>query len=53
MKTIWENEGYFVARSMDVFISKLRKYMAEDPNIKISNIHGVGYKLEDPTVKPS
>ena len=47
MKTIWEDEGHFVARSMDVFISKLRKYLAEDPSIKISNIHGVGYRLEE------
>ena len=46
MKTIWEDEGYFVARSMDVFISKLRKYLAEDCDIKIKNIHGVGYRLE-------
>jgi len=46
MKTIWEDEGYFVARSMDVFISKLRKYLAGDPSIKISNVHGVGYRLE-------
>jgi DNA-binding response OmpR family regulator len=46
MKTIWEDEGYFVARSMDVFISKLRKYLAADPSIRISNVHGVGYRLE-------
>lgn len=46
MKSIWENEGYFVARSMDVFISKLRKYLALDSAIKIKNIHGVGYRLE-------
>lgn len=47
MKTIWEDEGYFVARSMDVFISKLRKYFAKDPRIKIANVHGVGYRLEE------
>lgn len=47
MKSIWEDEGYFVARSMDVFISKLRKYLKEDPLIMINNIHGVGYRLEE------
>jgi len=47
MKTIWENDGYFVARSMDVFISKLRKYLSEDSTIKIKNLHGIGYRLED------
>jgi len=46
MKTIWENEGYFVARSMDVFISKLRKYLTRDPKVTINNVHGVGYRLE-------
>lgn len=52
MKTIWEDEGYFVARSMDVFISKLRKYLAGDPAILIKNIHGVGYRLEEPSPHP-
>jgi len=47
MKTIWEDEGFFVARSMDVFISKLRKYLVGDPSLKISNIHGVGYRLDE------
>jgi DNA-binding response OmpR family regulator len=47
MKTIWEDEGYFVARSMDVFISKLRKHLAENPEIRIANVHGVGYRLEE------
>lgn len=46
MKSIWEDEGYFVARSMDVFISKLRKSLSKDPSIKIKNIHGIGYRLE-------
>ena len=45
MKSIWENDGYFVARSMDVFISRLRKHLSGDPDISISNIHGVGYRL--------
>jgi DNA-binding response OmpR family regulator len=47
MKSIWENDGFFVARSMDVFISKLRKYLAGDTSIAIKNVHGVGYRLEE------
>lgn len=47
MKTVWEDDGHFVARSMDVFISKLRKYLKGDSSIKISNIHGVGYRIDD------
>lgn len=46
MKSIWENEGYFTARSLDVFVSKLRKYLKGDPQIRINNVHGVGYCLE-------
>jgi len=46
LKTIWEDEGYFVGRSLDVFISKLRKYLKNDSSIRIVNIHGVGYKME-------
>lgn len=45
-KAIWEDEGYFVGRSMDVFISRLRKLLKGDPDVNILNIHGVGYKLE-------
>src|SRR5688572_5538339 len=45
-KAIWEDEGYFVGRSMDVFISRLRKLLKDDPAVAILNIHGVGYKLE-------
>jgi len=43
---IWGNDGYFTARSMDVFVTKLRKYLADDPNIEIKNIHGSGFFLE-------
>ena len=46
LKNIWGNDDYFSGRSMDVFISKLRKYLSEDKNIQIINIHGVGFKLE-------
>jgi len=42
---IWGDDNYFTARSMDVFITKLRKYLKEDSNINIMNIHGSGYKL--------
>ena len=46
LKTVWEDEGYFVGRSLDVFISNLRKYLKADAGIRIVNIHGVGYKME-------
>ena len=46
LKAIWEDDGYFVGRSLDVFISKLRKYLSSDPNLKIANVHGAGYKFE-------
>ena len=46
MKKVWEDNGVFVGRSLDTYISKLRKKLKEDTSIKITNIHGVGYKLE-------
>jgi DNA-binding response OmpR family regulator len=46
LKNIWGTDDYFSGRSMDVFISKLRKYLSADDKIQISNIHGVGFKLE-------
>ena len=45
-KEVWENEGVIVTRSLDMFISKLRKKLKGDTNIKIVNTHGKGYKLE-------
>ena len=45
-KEVWENEGVIVTRSLDVFISKLRKKLEKDSNIKLVNAHGKGYKLE-------
>jgi DNA-binding response OmpR family regulator len=45
-KEIWEDEGVIVGRSLDMFISKLRKKLELDPNIKIVVIRGKGYKLE-------
>ncbi|MGB1003537.1 MAG: response regulator transcription factor [Salibacteraceae bacterium] len=43
---VWKDDGYFVGRSLDVFISKIRKYLKPDETLKISNVHGLGYKLE-------
>jgi DNA-binding response OmpR family regulator len=46
LKSIWGDDDYFIGRSMDVFISKLRKYLKDDPKISITNVHGTGFKLE-------
>ena len=51
LKTIWIDDNYFNARSMDVYITKLRKHLREDPEIEIINIHGKGYKLIAPVVE--
>lgn len=45
LKRIWGSDTYFNGRSMDVFISKLRKVLSGDPNIEIMNVHGKGFKL--------
>lgn len=45
LRTIWIDDNYFNARSMDVYITRLRKYLMKDPSVKILNIHGKGYKL--------
>jgi len=45
LKTIWIDDNYFNARSMDVYITRLRKHLKEDSTIKILNVHGKGYKL--------
>lgn len=45
LKSIWIDDNYFNARSMDVYITRLRKYLQEDPSVLILNIHGKGYKL--------
>ena len=49
LKTIWVDDNYFNARSMDVYITKLRKLLKDDPEIEIINIHGKGYKLITPS----
>ena len=45
LRTIWIDDNYFNARSMDVYITKLRKHLKDDPNVEILNVHGKGYKL--------
>ncbi len=45
-KRVWEDNGVIVGRSLDTYISKLRKKLKDDTSIKITNVHGVGYKLE-------
>lgn len=45
LKMIWGEDSYFNARSMDVYITKLRKYLKDDPKVKILNLHGEGFKL--------
>ncbi|MDR2038285.1 MAG: response regulator transcription factor [Bacteroidales bacterium] len=45
LKTIWEDDNYFNARSMDVYITKLRKYLKDEPSVEILNVHGKGFKL--------
>ncbi len=46
LETIWGEDDYFMGRSLDVFISRLRKYLKGDENLKIENIHGVGFRLK-------
>ena len=49
LKTIWLDDNFFNARSMDVYITKLRKHLKEDESVEIINIHGKGYKLIIPS----
>lgn len=48
LKRVWGTDDYFIGRSMDVFITKLRKHLKNDPSISITNVHGVGFRLEAP-----
>ena len=50
LKTIWIDDNYFNARSMDVYITKLRKLLRDDPAIEINNVHGKGYRLIVPNL---
>jgi len=45
LNKIWLDDSYFNARSMDVYITKLRKYLKMDPSVELLNVHGVGFKL--------
>ena len=45
LQKIWKDDSYFAARSMDVYITKLRKYLKVDPTVQIVNVHGVGFRL--------
>lgn len=45
LNEIWHDDSYFNARSMDVYITKIRKYLKKDPDIELMNVHGVGFKL--------
>lgn len=46
LNMVWGDDTYFLGRSLDVFISRLRKYLKLDPNVRIANVHGVGFKLQ-------
>ncbi|MCK6617210.1 MAG: response regulator transcription factor [Cyclobacteriaceae bacterium] len=46
LKEIWGDDDYFMGRSMDVFISRLRKHLKDDPSVQIINYHGIGFKLQ-------
>lgn len=45
LKAIWGDDDYFMGRSLDVFISRLRKYLSGDPDIRIDNVHCVGFRM--------
>lgn len=45
LNAVWGQDDYFVGRSLDVFITKIRKYLKEDENISLTNVHGIGFKL--------
>lgn len=45
LETLWGKDDYFLGRSLDVFVSRLRKFLCEDPELKIENIHGVGFRF--------
>ena len=45
LKAVWEDDSYFTSRSMDVFISRLRRYLKEDHSVEILNVHGKGFRL--------
>ena len=48
LKNVWGSDDYYLGRSLDVFISRLRKYLKSDPDIKIINLHGIGFRFNAP-----
>lgn len=52
LKALWKEDDYFLGRSMDVFISRLRKYLKNTPRLKIENVHGVGFMLKEINKSP-
>ncbi|ALJ00366.1 response regulator transcription factor [Rufibacter tibetensis] len=52
LSKIWKDDNYFTARSMDVFVTKLRKYLKGDPKVEIVNVHGNGFRLVAPEPEP-
>lgn len=51
LKNVWGSDDYYLGRSLDVFISRLRKYLKDDPEIKIINLHGIGFRFNAPIEK--
>lgn len=51
LKAVWEDSGFFVARSMDVFVSRLRKYLQADPSLRIENVRAIGYMMKQSSVQ--
>lgn len=50
LKSIWGDDDYFLGRSLDVFISRLRKYLKNETGISIVNVHGIGFRMEDQAI---
>lgn len=46
LNMVWGDDSYFLGRSLDVFISRLRKYLAHNPQVRILNVHGIGFKMQ-------
>ena len=46
LETLWGEDDYFLGRSLDVFISRLRKYLSQDERISVENIHSVGFRMK-------
>ena len=47
LQQVWGKDDYFLGRSLDVFISRLRKYLRQDERVRIENVHGVGFRLTE------